>query len=107
MPADQPVLEVEGLQVHYGHAHALQFQFQRREVAALLDGGKARGLFLKGAAHRVNLPQALAQNLCHIGAAAGLADHQPGCFEIAQGFAHRRLAGAKLLGNAQFNQALA
>jgi uncharacterized protein (UPF0261 family)/ABC-type branched-subunit amino acid transport system ATPase component len=24
MPADQPVLEVEGLQVHYGHAHALQ-----------------------------------------------------------------------------------
>ena len=24
MPATQPVLEVEGLQVHYGHAHALQ-----------------------------------------------------------------------------------
>jgi uncharacterized protein (UPF0261 family)/ABC-type branched-subunit amino acid transport system ATPase component len=24
MPVDQPVLEVEGLQVHYGHAHALQ-----------------------------------------------------------------------------------
>jgi hypothetical protein len=28
-----------------GNAHALQFQFQRRQIAVLLDGGKACGLF--------------------------------------------------------------
>lgn len=32
-----------------GNAHDLQFQFQRRQIAALLDSGQARGLFLKRA----------------------------------------------------------
>ena len=74
---------------------------------ACLAVDDARRLLLERAADSVDLAQALAHHLGDIGAATRNVGDQPGRLELAQRFAHRPLAGAEFLGDAQFDQSLA